>query len=195
MNKILLVNDCRFESMIMKDMLNNLGYDVYTSDEYNVLPKIKELSPNILICNLVMKDIKGDELIRKVKRIFLDIRCYISSSNDIKFEDYKNWVEGVIKTPTNTDQLIKILGNIKIEKADRSDYLLNNTRKDAGEELFKRLKEKEGTAGSKEVKGEPKIELASGNYKVLKYCPYCGDNIEKFNSTITFCPFCGGKLK
>jgi CheY-like chemotaxis protein len=106
MNRILLVNDCKFERVVMKDMLTSLGYEVYTSDEYGVLTKIKELSPNILICNLLMKETKGNLLVGKAKEVFPNIKCYVSSNNDIKLEEYKdNDVNGVIKTPTDLSKL------------------------------------------------------------------------------------------
>lgn len=110
MSKVLLVNDCRFESLIMKDMLDNLGYEVETSDEFEALEKIKFSYPDTVIVNLIMKNIQGDELITRIKGKYEDIRCILSSSNPIKLEEFKSRkVDAVIHTPIKKEELMAAL--------------------------------------------------------------------------------------
>lgn len=110
MSKVLLINDCRFESMVMKDMLDGMGYDVDITNEYEALNKVKYSYPDIVIANLIMKSIQGDELIEKIKRSREDIKCILSSSNSIALDTYKNKrVDAVIHTPIKKEELIEAL--------------------------------------------------------------------------------------
>lgn len=110
MDKVLLVNDCKFESMIMRDMLKSMGYEVSITNEYDVMQKIEEVSPNILICNLIMKETTGNLVIKNVKARKREIVCYLSSSNELEYNDYKiQGVDGLIKTPVDVNELNKII--------------------------------------------------------------------------------------
>jgi two-component system, chemotaxis family, chemotaxis protein CheY len=110
MSKILLINDCKFESFIMKDILDNIGHEVEISNEFEAIEKVKFYYPDIVIVNLIMKSIQGDELIKKIKSSNKDIKCILSSSNQIKLESYKNKkVDAVIHTPINNSELINAL--------------------------------------------------------------------------------------
>lgn len=110
MQKVLLINDCRFESLIMKDILRNIGYEVSVTNEYEAMSEIREFMPDIVICNLIMKEIDGNVLIRRIKTMHSEVRCYLSSSNDLKYEDYKNdKVDEIIHTPIKSEELKNIL--------------------------------------------------------------------------------------
>lgn len=112
MEKVLLINDCKFEKIIIKDLLVRLGYDVQLGDEYEALNKIKDFSPDIVIVNLIMKEITGDRLIKKIKDINSRSICILSSSNSLSIDDYKeNGVDRVIQTPINEEKLEIILEN------------------------------------------------------------------------------------
>ncbi|NMM65437.1 response regulator [Clostridium sp. P21] len=110
MEKIILINDSKFESIIMKDMLSNLKYEVIITNEYGALAKIKNVNPDIVICNLIMKDITGDKLIKNIKAINKNIICILSSSNEIKLEDYpKKYIDEIIHIPVKKEELVAIL--------------------------------------------------------------------------------------
>jgi two-component system, chemotaxis family, chemotaxis protein CheY len=123
MQKVLLINDCRFESLIMKDMLKNIGYEVSITDEYEAMSEVREFAPDIIICNLIMKEIKGNLLIRRINAMHPEIKCYLSSSNELKLEDYKNdRVNEIIHTPVKPESLEKILkGKEKEYKGNTSE--------------------------------------------------------------------------
>lgn len=124
MSKVLLVNDCRFESMIMKDVLDSMGYEVEVTNEFDAMDKVKFSYPEIVIANLVMKSIQGDELIEKIKQSRKEIKCILSSNNPIKLKDYKSKrVDAVIHTPINKAELIDALeAKLEIEVKEDVKY-------------------------------------------------------------------------
>ncbi|WMJ79299.1 response regulator [Clostridium sp. MB40-C1] len=110
MKRVLLINDCKFEKIVIKDLLIRLGYSVELGDEYEALKMSEELSPDIVIVNLIMKEITGDKLIKKIKSINKDIICILSSSNELNIDEYKGkGVDGIIQTPIDPDKLVGIL--------------------------------------------------------------------------------------
>lgn len=110
MKKVLVINDSRFESAILKDLLTKLGYDVKTTNEYSALQEVNNYLPNIVISNLIMKETSGDLLIKKIKDVHKDMVCFLSSCSNLHIEDYKyNKVDDIIKTPVNVEELNKLL--------------------------------------------------------------------------------------
>ncbi|MGH4126233.1 MAG: response regulator [Clostridium sp.] len=111
MYKVLLVNDCKFENFIMRDMLINLGYEVIISNEFNAVRDAGELSCNFIIANFIMKEKTGDKVLEQIKEMYPETKCILSSSNDIKIEDFNNSsIDGVIHTPVTKEKLRKIMG-------------------------------------------------------------------------------------
>ncbi len=156
MEKVLLVNDCKFESFIMKDMLDNLGYEVNTTNEYGVFIKIERFKPDIIICNLIMKNINGDNLIKNIKIKNSKMICVLSSSNLIQLKDYKkNNVDEIIHTPIEKEDLETILKKItyKFNKTEKSDM------------------------HSQKFSFCPYCAGKLDNSKNFLFCPYCGKKL------------------
>ncbi len=110
MRRVLLVNDCKFENFIMRDMLINLGYEVIISNEFNAVNDAPQLDCNVVIANFIMKEKTGDKILQQIKDIYPKIKCILSSSNDIKLEDFnKKAIDGVIRTPISKENLEKAL--------------------------------------------------------------------------------------
>lgn len=133
MNKVILINDCKFESFIMEDMLSDLGYSVVSTNEGEALSKIKKINPDIVICNLIMKNITGDKLIKSIKDKNQHIICMLSSSNLIRIEDYdKNYIYDIIHTPIDKDELGTILNKVaqkdKIVQKDNEEINLDKIK-------------------------------------------------------------------
>lgn len=123
MEKVLIVNDCKFESMVLKDMLNDLDYEVEITNEFGAAIKVREYSPDIVIANYIMKHTQGDLLIQNIKIRYPDIRCILSSCNSLKLEDYTSHkVDGIIHTPVNEEELKTAL---KIKRAGFCPYCGN----------------------------------------------------------------------
>lgn len=106
MYRVLLVNDCKFENFVMKDMLINLGYEAIISNEYNAVSDVCELKCNVIIANFIMKEKTGDKILQQVKAMYPATRCILSSSNDMKLEDFNNGsIDGFIHTPITKEKL------------------------------------------------------------------------------------------
>ncbi len=110
MLKVLLVNDSKFETMVITDILKTLRYEVKVSNESDVFDDIKYLHPDFVIINYIMKSLRGDQLIARIKLQNPYVKCILSSSNPIQLEDFKmNKVDSVFQTPVNKDTLKRIL--------------------------------------------------------------------------------------
>ena len=110
MDKVLLVNDCKFESYIMRDMLINLGYNVIISNEINAVSDFQELKCDSIIANYIMKEKTGDKILQQIKYMYPETRCILSSSNDMGLEDFQGSViDGFIHTPVTKEKLKKIM--------------------------------------------------------------------------------------
>ncbi|MGH4138566.1 response regulator [Clostridium sp.] len=110
MDRVLLVNDCKFENFIMRDMLVNLGYEVIISNEFNAISDLRELNCNSIIANFIMKEKTGDKILQQIKYMYPQTKCLLSSSNDMRLEDFEGSViDGFIHTPVTKEKLKKIM--------------------------------------------------------------------------------------
>ena len=120
MYRVLLVNDCKFENFIMRDMLINLGYEVIISNEFNAISDVRDLNCNVVIANFIMKQKTGDKLLEQIKDISPQIKCILSSSNNIKLDDFnKKIIDAFIRTPVTKETLEKVFeenGELLIER-------------------------------------------------------------------------------
>lgn len=109
MKTLLLINDCKFESIIIKDLLEKMGCKVYICNEFRFMEAVEKFTPDILIANLIMKRTTGDSIIKQVKAKHNNIVCVLSSCNDIKIENYKNCgVDYVLNTPVSQEKIDNI---------------------------------------------------------------------------------------
>ncbi|MFT5873678.1 MAG: two-component SAPR family response regulator [Clostridium sp.] len=110
MYKVLLVNDCKLENLIMRDMLISLGHEVVVSNEFNAARDARELNCNVIIANFIMKEKTGDKILQQIKDMYPKTKCILSSSNDIKLEDFnKRVIDVVIRTPVTKEKLDKVM--------------------------------------------------------------------------------------
>ncbi|EDK32505.1 response regulator [Clostridium kluyveri] len=177
MRKILLVNDCKLESIIMKDKLINMGYEVEISNEYGVFSKVNKFNPEVVIVNFVMKEITGDKLIEKIKIKNHNIVCILSSCDRINLKDFKGkGVDEVINTPIEEKEL-----SMLINKA-----ILKYQVKDADSE-DNRIDHKENN----KIEHNNVVAILK---KVILFCPYCGGKLKNGSNSFVFCPYCGEKI-
>ena len=116
LDRILLINDSIFENVIMRDMLDKLGYEVETSNEFDAYGALDHFKPDVVIANLIMKKITGDVLLNKMKLENPGLKTILSSSNDIKAQDLKDKkIDSFIKIPVKSEILEKLLQNLKKE--------------------------------------------------------------------------------
>lgn len=154
MKKVLIINDSRFESAILKDLLTKLEYMVKTVNEYSALQEVSNYLPDIVICNLIMKETSGDLLIKKIKNMHNSIICFLSSCSNLNIEDYRyNNVDEIIKTPVNLEELNKLLERFS-SKATKA--------------IFAFCPYCGGKVGE----------------KAYSFCPYCGEKLNKLEARI-----------
>lgn len=128
LKKILIVNDSKFESIIMKDILAKLNYEIKVFGERISMDSIEKFAPDIMIVNYIMKEITGDYVIQKIKEIHPNIKCILCSNNIIFLKDFKNkGVDAVLHTPIDINRLNIVLKQIddfvvNDKKEQRTDY-------------------------------------------------------------------------
>ncbi|MCK8817627.1 response regulator [Natroniella sulfidigena] len=160
MDKVLVVNDSKFERKVFKYVLKQLDKEVSESKEFEVFEKIDEIKPNVVIINLIMKDIRGDDLIQRLKKRYPKIKYILSSCSQINFRDYRDKkVDAVLQTPVEEKELAEIF-----------EFL--ERQQEIGEEKIETKKDNEfsfcsycGKDFTEEVVGE------------ILFCPYCGQKI------------------
>jgi len=173
MKKILLVNDCKFENLIMKDYLNDIGYSVQVANEYDVFVQVRKSQPDIIIANLIMKDTTGDKLIEYIKSTNPKIICLLSSCDLIKLEDFiENKVDAVIHTPINKLKLSQILNKV-LSKVVNSKTNIT-------------IYEPEKILSKTSINEEKRS---------FSFCPYCGQKLAVSDQQFLFCPHCGKRIK
>lgn len=115
--KVLIINDSKFESIVLKDLFNEIHYDAEISDEFHGLEKIEKIKPDIVVVNLIMRSTRGDLFIKQIKRRWAGLKCLLSSSNSIKLEDFADTVvDGVFRTPVKVEKLKQVLFELNDQK-------------------------------------------------------------------------------
>jgi two-component system chemotaxis response regulator CheY len=110
MGRVLIINDSRFESMILKDILSRLGYNVSITDEYDALRQVQSFSPNVVLANYIMKDTFGDRLIERIKAHNPEVLCILTSSSIINRDSLKSKkVDAIIRTPISEEDMEVVL--------------------------------------------------------------------------------------
>lgn len=119
MKKIIIINDCKFESVILKDILDKLNYEVKIAGETVSMETIEKFSPDILIVNYIMKEFTGDYVIQKIKEIYPYVKGILCSNNIIFLKDFKDkGVDAVLHTPIDINRLkivLKLIDDYSIE--------------------------------------------------------------------------------
>ena len=178
MSKVLLINDSKFESIVLKDVLNTIGYDVKVTDEYNAVKLIQSFSPELVIANLIMKEIRGDQLITMIKTQNPKIKCLLSSSSPISMGNFHHRkIDGVFKTPIDKPTLESLLSKMSIE-----------THEDFKVEQVKEIEIKQDIELDEKEDDEQ-------DFHVVKFCSACGGKLsEELKNRFLFCPYCGHKM-
>ncbi|MBV7276284.1 two-component system response regulator [Clostridium thailandense] len=185
MEKVLIVNDCKFERVIIKDCLVDIGYDVEIASEFDAIIKVKKFKPDILIANLIMKNTTGDELIKKIKSENSQIICLLSSCDLIRREDYlENGIDEVIHTPINRTELSRIFNTV-IERHNVRKSRMKN------QGIITENSNSGSIRGKQDNGSDPKCSTSSVKFS---FCPFCGQNLNGTYSDFCFCPYCGKQL-
>ena len=80
MNNVLIIEDDKEICVMIKDHLEKYNYQVFfTLTGANAIERIKELSPDLIILDLMLPFISGDELIRNIRK-FSDVPVIVVSA-------------------------------------------------------------------------------------------------------------------
>lgn len=160
--RALLINDSKFESLILRDMLNKLDYDVELADEFDAVYEVEQFGPDIVIVNYIMQETTGDQLIQRIKSGVPETKCVLSSSMTVKLTDFKGKkIDGILRTPVSIFTLKDLLCRIGEAKVD-TEYLLGALASNLSE--TRRF-----------CSGCNQDITALGEHIV--FCPYCGEEI------------------
>lgn len=189
-SRILVVNDSRFEALILKDTLTTMDYDVKTTDDRNAITVIDSFQPDIIIANRTMGSIRGEELILQIKRKSPAITCLISSCSVIPEEDTTMiHIDGFFQTPIPREALAEVLSKAVNRRM---------THENPAAKISTLLSPVTPTAA--ELSATPPIEpekpavapAAEGHH--YAFCPFCGKALSEQHAHYVFCPFCGQRL-
>lgn len=163
--KALLINDSKFESLILRDLLNQLNYDVELADEYDAMYEVEQFTPDVVIVNYIMQDTTGDKLIQHIKKGKPLTKCLLSSSSPVKLSDFENHIiDGVLRTPVSLFTLKDVLHRVGEVRMDANYYMTG-------------------------LDNKPILRSSK------RYCESCNQEITTFGENIVFCPYCGDEIQ
>ncbi|MCT4619994.1 MAG: response regulator [Marinisporobacter sp.] len=116
-NDVLIVNDSKLESIILKDLLKKLGMNGIISNEYTILTDLKKIDPAMVVVNYIMEDITGEQLIEEIKIRYPEIVCILASSSDLLKSQFKGFsIDDIVKIPIDQNKLKGIIEKYIINK-------------------------------------------------------------------------------
>lgn len=142
MKKILVVDDEKPISDIVKFNLTKEGYEVYTAyDGEEALEKVKEVEPDLILLDLMLPKIDGLEVAREVR---------------------KNYDMPIIMVTAKDSEIDKVLGL----ELGADDYV---TKPFSNRELVARVKAnlRRGSTAAKEAEEAPNTDLTIGDLTIL----------------------------
>lgn len=157
MKKALLVNDSRFESLILKDLLSKLDYEVELADEFDAVYLVEQFEPELVVVNYIMRETRGDKLIQLIKAGRPEIVCLLSSSSNVHKADFQeNQLDGIIRTPVSMFTLKDLLRRVDSSKAEAA---------------AKALEQKDGRFCD-----HCNADISAFNEAIV-FCPFCGEEL------------------
>ncbi len=186
-NRVLIVNDSKFESMILSDILSALGYNVRVTDEYEAVRLVSSFSPDIALVNYVMRDTFGDQLIEKIKLKNQSVKCILTSANQIDRQALKSSrIDAIVKTPIDKNSLERVLYHLSEADAEAAANVEELSKLRASIDRWKTKK------SDQPLDEQPATQRQQD---AIRFCPFCGHKFEGDTvKAFAFCPHCGGKF-
>lgn len=154
MKKALVINDSKFENLILHDMLTKLEYDVEIATEFDAFYEVEQFHPHLVIVNYVMEETTGDQVIAEIKDKHPEAVCLLSSSSSIHRDDFPE-VDGILRTPVTMFTLRDLLGRVG-ELLDEEPEVVE----EAGDQFCPHCNKDISAFGA-----------------VIIFCPFCGDSL------------------
>jgi len=165
-NRVLIINDSRFERLFLKDMVAALGFEVHATDEFGSLRQVESLHPEMVIVNYTMTGMTGDNLIISIKNCHPEVKCLLSSCSNLTAEGYPQ-VDGILQTPVQREAL---------------------------QQLLQQLLASPLAADGEHRDDEVEAVVAPKTERHFQFCPFCGQGLQQVGTRMAFCPYCGQKL-
>lgn len=109
MNKVLIIEDDKEICFMIKDHLEKYNYQVFfTFTGANALERVKELTPDLIIIDLMLPFISGDELIRTIRK-FSNVPVIVVSAKSLTFnkvELFRLGADDYLTKPFDLDELL-----------------------------------------------------------------------------------------
>ena len=108
-DNVLIIEDDKEICVMIKDHLEKYNYQVFfTLTGANAIERIKELSPDLIILDLMLPFISGDELIRNIRK-FSDVPVIVVSAKSLTFnkvELLRLGADDYLTKPFDLDELL-----------------------------------------------------------------------------------------
>jgi len=129
--KILIVEDDKFLSLVLKGRLEKEGFEVYQAFDGNeALETLKKITPDIILLDLIMPNMSGFEFLESLRSdpqyasIPVVVVSNLGQESDIEKAKSLGVIEYYVKVRTSVDNLIL---NIKsLLKKQKNDTTGNN---------------------------------------------------------------------
>lgn len=161
--KALLVNDSKFESLILRDMLSKLDYEVEVADEFDAVYEVEQFKPDVVIVNYIMQETTGDKLIAHIKSGQPTAKCVLSSNSIVKMADFKGEkIDGILHTPISMFTLKDALH--RIGEVSQEDFFIEGLDQEKKVDKLKRYCD------------SCNQDISTFGEHIV-FCPFCGDEL------------------
>ncbi len=112
--KLLLIEDDKTMSMLLKTLLDFEGFETTTfseGDQDKIINLLKDIQPKILIMDIYINEINGIDLLEIIRKniYFSDLKVLMTSGMDMQKECLEAGADGFMLKPYLPDELIKWL--------------------------------------------------------------------------------------
>lgn len=117
MNNILVVDDAAFMRMMLKDILEKLGYHVCgeASNGNEALEKYKELKPDLVTLDITMPEVDGIQALKNIKaydKNALVVMCSAMGQQGMVLESIQAGARDFIVKPFNPDRIKEAMNKV-----------------------------------------------------------------------------------
>ncbi|SRR6056297_1466861 len=117
--KILIIDDSTINNILLENILSERGYEIYSILNGNsAIDKIEEVQPDLILLDIMMPEVSGFDVLRKLKENEIQVPVIIISAYDSdKFKKLSKTLgaESYILKPVEADFLVS-----QIQKVHKS---------------------------------------------------------------------------
>lgn len=117
MSKIMIVEDSKFVANAIKIIMTQGGLDVTTVEDFtNVVDQVKKEKPNLIILDLNLPEISGEEIFKTLKSDAetsnIKIIILTAKSDAMKWEQELKKADKFMAKPFDNDELLKTVKSL-----------------------------------------------------------------------------------